>query len=47
VVGPDAIELTYRDADGNVGDELLYPDRETNLQVVQEEWPGASMATAR
>jgi hypothetical protein len=39
VVGPDAIELTYKDAAGKVGNELLYRDRETDLQVVEEGRP--------
>lgn len=37
--GSDAIELTYKDASGKVGNELLYRDRETDLQVVEEGRP--------
>jgi superfamily II DNA or RNA helicase len=34
--GSDAIELTYKDAAGRVGNELLYRDREADLEVVEE-----------
>jgi SNF2 family DNA or RNA helicase len=37
--GSDAIELTYKDATGKVGNELLYRDREADLEVVQEGRP--------
>jgi superfamily II DNA or RNA helicase len=33
--GSEAIELTYKDATGKVGNELLYRDRETDLEVVE------------
>jgi SNF2 family DNA or RNA helicase len=42
--GLDAIELTYKDATGRVGNELLYRDRESDLEIVQEGRPGASTA---
>src|SRR5205814_511723 len=31
--GSDALELTYKDANGRLGSELLYRDRETMLEV--------------
>jgi len=37
--GSDAVELTYKDATGKVGNELLYRDRETDLEVVEEGRP--------
>lgn len=37
--GSDAIELTYKDATGRVGNELLYRDREADLEIVQEGRP--------
>ena len=37
--GSDAIELTYKDAAGRVGNELLYRDREADLEVVEEGRP--------
>ncbi|MFG1363450.1 helicase-related protein [Xanthobacter versatilis] len=37
--GSDAIELTYKDAAGKVGNELLYRDREADLEVVEEGRP--------
>lgn len=37
--GSDAIELTYKDATGRVGNELLYRDREADLEVVEEGRP--------
>lgn len=37
--GSDAIELTYKDATGKVGNELLYRDRESDLEVVEEGRP--------
>jgi len=37
--GSDAIELTYKDAAGKVGNELLYRDREADLEVVEEGQP--------
>jgi hypothetical protein len=33
--GSNAIELTYKDATGRVGNELLYRDREADLEVVE------------
>src|SRR4051812_48246528 len=33
--GSDALELTYKDATGRVGNELLYRDREADLEVVE------------
>jgi hypothetical protein len=37
--GSDAIELTYKDATGRVGNELLYRDREADLEAVEEGRP--------
>src|SRR5271165_2766139 len=37
--GSDAIELTYKDAAGKVGNELLYRDREADIEVVEEGRP--------
>jgi SNF2 family DNA or RNA helicase len=37
--GSDAIELTYKDATGRVGNELLYRDREADLEIVEEGRP--------
>jgi superfamily II DNA or RNA helicase len=37
--GSDAIELTYKDSAGKVGNELLYRDREADLEVVEEGRP--------
>jgi hypothetical protein len=37
--GSNAIELTYKDATGKVGNELLYRDREADLEVVDEGRP--------
>ncbi|HZR86659.1 MAG TPA: helicase-related protein, partial [Bradyrhizobium sp.] len=37
--GSDAIELTYKDAAGKVGNELLYRDREADVEVVEEGQP--------
>jgi hypothetical protein len=33
--GSGAIELTYKDATGKVGNELLYRDREADLEIVE------------
>jgi len=37
--GSDAIELTYKDAAGKVGNEMLYRDREADLEIVEEGRP--------
>jgi SNF2 family DNA or RNA helicase len=37
--GSGAIELTYKDATGKVGNELLYRDREADLEIVEEGRP--------
>ena len=37
--GSNAIELTYKDATGKVGNELLYRDREADLAMVEEGRP--------
>lgn len=37
--GSDAIELTYKDAGGKVGNELLYRDRQADLEIVEEGRP--------
>ena len=37
--GSEAIELTYKDATGKVGNELLYRDREADLEIVEEGRP--------
>ncbi len=37
--GSDAVELTYKDASGKVGNELLYRDREADLEIVGEGRP--------
>ena len=37
--GSDAIELTYKDATGRVGNELVYRDREADLEIVEEGRP--------
>lgn len=37
--GTGAIELTYKDATGKVGNELLYRDREVDLEIVEEGRP--------
>lgn len=37
--GSDAIELTYKDAAGKVSNELLYRDREPDLEIVEEGRP--------
>src|SRR5580700_115927 len=37
--GSDAIELTYKDATGRVGNELLYRDREADLEIVEQGRP--------
>ncbi|MBM3359746.1 MAG: DEAD/DEAH box helicase, partial [Betaproteobacteria bacterium] len=37
--GLGAIELTYKDATGGVGNELLFRDREADLEIVQEGRP--------
>ena len=37
--GSDAVELTYKDATGKVGNELLYRDREADLEIVKEGRP--------
>ena len=37
--GSDAIELTYKDSTGKVGNELLYRDREADLEIVEEGRP--------
>lgn len=34
--GTGAIELTYKDAIGKVGNELLYRDREADLEIVEQ-----------
>lgn len=34
--GSSAIELTYKDPTGKVGNELLYRDREVDLEIVEE-----------
>lgn len=38
-IGDLAIELTYKDASGNLGNILLYRDNETNLEIVKEGKP--------
>ena len=45
--GSDAIELTYKDATGRVGNELLYRDREADVEIVQEGRRGVLMEMAR
>src|SRR4051812_45841745 len=37
--GSEAVELTYKDATGKVGNELLYRDRESDLEIVEEGRP--------
>src|SRR5215472_4962807 len=37
--GSDAIELTYKDATGSVGNELFYREREPDLEIVEEGRP--------
>jgi len=37
--GSGVIELTYKDATGKVGNELLYRDREADLEIVEEGRP--------
>ena len=37
--GSEAIELTYKDATGKVGNELLYRDREADLEIIEEGRP--------
>jgi len=34
-VGADVIQLTYRDPGGNVGEELVYRDRQTDLETIE------------
>ena len=34
--GSGAMELTYKDAAGRVGNELLYRDRKADLEIVEE-----------
>jgi SNF2 family DNA or RNA helicase len=38
-IGTLAVELTYKDASGNLGSELLYRDRESTLEVAVEGRP--------
>jgi SNF2 family DNA or RNA helicase len=37
--GTGALELTYKDATGRVGNELLYRDRESELEIVEQGRP--------
>ena len=37
--GSSALELTYKDATGKVGNELIYRDREPDLEIVEEGRP--------
>jgi hypothetical protein len=37
--GADAVELTYNDPGGRLGNELLYRDRETTLEIVESGRP--------
>ncbi|MBY0324754.1 MAG: DUF3883 domain-containing protein [Reyranella sp.] len=37
--GSSAVELTYKDATGKVANELIYRDREANLEIVEEGRP--------
>ncbi|MDW8255359.1 MAG: hypothetical protein RMM58_15920, partial [Chloroflexota bacterium] len=37
--GPDAVELTYKDPTGKVGNELVYRDREADLEIVEDGRP--------
>ncbi len=37
--GSDAVELTYKDASGRVANEILYRDREADLEIVEEGRP--------
>lgn len=37
--GSNAVELTYKDATGKPGNELLYRDREADLEIVEEGRP--------
>lgn len=39
--GDAVVELTYKDAAGGVGQELLYRDREPTLEIVQSGRPWA------
>src|SRR5262245_13755982 len=39
--GDAVVELTYKDATGRVGQELLYRDREQTLEIVQSGRPWA------
>jgi len=37
--GSDVVELTYKDAGGRPGNELLYRDREPTLEIVTQDRP--------
>jgi len=38
-IGPDVLELTYKDPTGRVGNVLLYRDDEPRLELVEEGRP--------
>ncbi|HQP50216.1 MAG TPA: helicase-related protein [Spirochaetota bacterium] len=38
-IGDFSINLTYRDSEGNLGNELLYRDRETTIEIMDEGAP--------
>ena len=46
-LGTVAIEVTYKDSAGRLGNELLYRDREPTLEIAEAAGRGASTATAR
>lgn len=37
--GSDVVELTYKDASGRPGNELLYRDRELTLEILTQDSP--------
>ena len=38
-IGTDAIEITYKDSSGRLGNELIYRDRESMLELVESGKP--------
>ena len=46
-LGSTAIELTYKDGDGNLGNELIYRDSEPTLEIVTAGRPWSFDGTGR
>ena len=45
MVGQDALQLVYKDAEGNLGDRILYRDDEARIQCVEAGRPWSFSAS--